>query len=115
MSFPKRGEIWLVNLNSIKGHEQAGICPVMVFSVNQFNKTKAELVIVIPITTANRGIPLHIEILPQSSNLKEISYIKCEDIRLISTERLMKSIGNVSENILKKVEEIVKMLLGMDN
>ncbi|WP_198471546.1 type II toxin-antitoxin system PemK/MazF family toxin [Acetomicrobium sp. S15 = DSM 107314] len=37
MSEPSRGEIWLVDLNPLRGHEQAGRRPSLVISVNGFN------------------------------------------------------------------------------
>jgi len=46
----QRGEIWLANLNPIRGSEQAGIRPVLVFqndAINRFTTT----VLAIPFTT----------------------------------------------------------------
>jgi mRNA interferase ChpB len=48
--FPQRGEIWLVDLNPVKGHEQAGRRPVFVLS-----PADATLTIVLPIS---QGITL---------------------------------------------------------
>lgn len=39
---PKRGEIWLVNLNPTRGHEQSGIRPAVVISVDEFNSCAAD-------------------------------------------------------------------------
>nr|WP_084062346.1 type II toxin-antitoxin system PemK/MazF family toxin [Desulfofundulus thermosubterraneus] len=33
---PKRGEIWLVDLNPVRGHEQAGKRPALVISIDLF-------------------------------------------------------------------------------
>ena len=41
-----RGEIWQVNLNPTRGHEQAGIRPALVLSVDVFHNGPAELVII---------------------------------------------------------------------
>ena len=59
---PSRGEIWLADLNPIRGHEQAGTRPVLVVSTNLFNKGPAGLVFVLPLTRTNRRIPAHIPI-----------------------------------------------------
>jgi hypothetical protein len=37
MLLPCRGEIWRVNLNPSRGHEQAGIRPALIVSVDMFN------------------------------------------------------------------------------
>jgi len=42
---PARGEIWLVDLNPTRGHEQAGKRPALVVSVDLFNFGPAELVV----------------------------------------------------------------------
>jgi mRNA interferase MazF len=109
---PSRGEIWLVNLNPTRGHEQAGIRPALVVSVDTFNHGPADLIVVLPITSKYRGIPFHLKINPPEGNLDKESYVKCEDIRSISKIRLEKSIGEVLNNTLSKVEDRLKILLG---
>ncbi len=111
MSVPSRGEIWTVNLNPVRGHEQAGSRPGLVVSVDTFNHGPAGLVVIIPITTKEKGIPFHIPINPPEAGVSQKSFIKCEDIRSISMERLSKYIGKVSSGTLKAVEDRIKILL----
>jgi mRNA interferase MazF len=59
-----------------------------VVSVDAFNAGPAELVVVLPLTSKAKGIPFHIEIQPPEGGLKQVSYVKCEDVRSISRERL---------------------------
>ncbi len=113
MKNPTRGEIWLVDLNPIRGREQAGTRPALVVSVDRFNLSGAELVVVLPITSRKKGIPLHVAIEPPEGSLKEKSFVKCEDIRSVSKERLTKQLGAVSQNTLTAVEFRMKMLLGL--
>jgi len=110
---PSRGEIWLVNLNPTKGHEQAGRRPALVVSVDTFNRGPADLVVVLPITSKHRGIPFHVKVEPPEGNLDKESFIKCEDVRSISKIRLEKSIGEVFNNTLSKVEDRLKILLDL--
>lgn len=111
--YPMRGEVWLVELNPVRGREQAGTRPALVFSVDMFNNGPAGLVVVIPITSKNRDIPLHVDISPPDGGLIVKSYIKCEDIRSVSKDRLTRKLGTVSSNILESVEDRVKILLGL--
>lgn len=111
--YPMRGEVWLVELNPVRGHEQAGTRPVLVFSVDIFNNGPAGLVVVIPITSKNRDIPLHVDISPPDGGLIVKSHIKCEDMRSVSKDRLTRKLGTVSSNILESVEDRVKILLGL--
>lgn len=110
---PSRGEIWLVDLNPAKGHEQSGRRPALVVSVDLFNHGPAGLIVVLPITTKEKGIPFHVAVNPSESGLKEISFIKCEDIRSISTERLISRLGSISPSIMSEVEDRLNILLGL--
>jgi mRNA interferase MazF len=113
MSKILRGEIWLVNLNPVKSHEQSGNRPCLVISVNLFNQTAAELVIVLPITSKDKKIPFHVSIEPPEGGISIKSFIKCEDVRSVSTERLTRCLGQVSEITLQKVEERLRILMGL--
>ena len=110
---PGRGEIWLVDLNPARGHEQSGRRPALVISVDLFNSGPAELVVVLPITTKDKKIPLHVKINPPEGGVKETSFVKCEDIRSVSTERLLARLGEVSRDTLLEVEDRVRILLGL--
>lgn len=110
---PLRGDIWSIDLNPTRGHEQAGKRPGLVLSENTFNLGQAGLVVVLPITSRHKGIPLHVEVLPKESGLRVRSFIKCEDIRSVSKLRFLSRLGAVDESILRRVEENVKILLGL--
>lgn len=109
---PSRGEVWLVNLNPVKGHEQAGR-PALVISVDIFNQGPAELTIVLPITAQDKHIPLHVPLEPPEGGLQKTSYVKCEDIRSISTERLVARLGTVTPAKLTLIEDRIRILLGL--
>lgn len=109
----QRGEIWLVNLNPTMGHEQSGVRPALVVSVDEFNSCPAELVVVLPVTTKDKRIPFHVRVVPAESGLREISFIKCEDVRSVSKERLTKRLGVVSRGTFDAVEDRLRILLGL--
>jgi mRNA interferase MazF len=113
MVAPSRGEIWTVNLNPARGHEQAGCRPGLVVSADTFNHGPAGLVVIIPITAKEKGIPFHVTINPPEGATSKKSFIKCEDIRSVSTERLSKCLGRVSFKLLQAVEERLKILLDL--
>ncbi len=108
-----RAEVWSADLDPVRGHEQAGKRPVLILSVDRFNNSPAELIIVLPITTKVKAIPSHIEVSAGEANLKHRCFIKCEDIRSISKERLLSFIGVASVETMKKVEDTVRILLGL--
>ena len=108
-----RGEIWQVNLNPTRGHEQAGMRPALIISIDFFHNGPAGLVVVIPITSKDKSIPLHVCIESKDSGLDRISFLKPEDIRSISKERLIKKLGQISEKQLDEVEDKVRIVLGL--
>ena len=110
---PRRGEVWLIDLNPARGHEQAGKRPALVISVDLFNSGPAGLVVVLPVTTKDKNIPLHVKISPPEGGVKETSFVKCEDIRSDSTERLLARLGEVSQDTIAAVEDWVRILLGL--
>lgn len=106
-----RGQVWLADLNPVRGHEQAGKRPCLIISVDLFNQGSAGLVVVLPISSKYKGIPFHVEIKPPEGGLKVLSFIKCEDVRSISVERLNKLLGIVSPDILMAVEDRLRILM----
>ncbi len=110
---PSRGEIWLVDLDPTRGHEQAGKRPALIVSVDPFNHGPAGLAVVLPLTTRSKGIPLHVEVSPPEAGLKERSYIKCEDVRSVSAERFSRRWGAVAAPTIAAVEDRLRILLGL--
>jgi mRNA interferase MazF len=106
-----RGEVWLVDLNPTRGHEQAGTRPALVVSTDEFNQGPAGLVIVVPMTTTERGIPLHVSVDPPEGGIDRRSFIKCEDVRSVSEQRLIRRLGVVSPDTLSLVADRLRIVL----
>ena len=113
MERPSLGEIWLVDLNPTRGREQAGNRPGLIVSVDLFNHGPADLVVILPITSKARNIPFHVRIDPQEGGLSQTSYIKCEDVRSVSKERLVRRLGAVTRETLTAVEDRLRILLNL--
>lgn len=112
-SFPRRGEVWFADLNPTRGHEQRGTRPVLVLSVDSFNSGPAELVTVLPVTSAVRPIPSHVEVRAPEGGLESRSAILADQVRTIARERLIRRSGAVSRTTMGRVEEVVRFLLGL--
>ena len=108
-----RGEIWLADLNPVRGHEQAGRRPVLVVSVNQFNQSRADLVVIVPLTSTLRTLPLHVVVQPPEGGLTNRSALLCEAVRSITKDRLLARWGSVSPATMTEVEDRLRMLLGL--
>ncbi len=111
---PSRGDIWLADLNPIRGHEQAGTRPVLVVSTDMFNHGPAGLVFVLPLTRTDRHIPAHIPIKPPEGGVKNRSLILCDALRSISKDRLTGSPwGRIAPATMQRVEETLRILLDL--
>jgi mRNA interferase MazF len=110
---PQRGEVWLAELNPTKGREQAGRRPVLVASVAEFNRSGADLVVAIPITSQLRSIPWHVQVAPPEGGLKVSSAIMCEALRSVSKGRLERRWGVVSSATMLEVEDRLRILLSL--
>ena len=113
MALPSRGEVWEVDLDPTHKREQAGKRPALVVSVNQLNHGPAGLAIVLPMTTRPKGIRFHVEIAPPEGGLRRPSFVKPEDIRSVSVERLGRRFGEVSGQTLATVDTRLRALLDL--
>jgi mRNA interferase MazF len=99
-----RGEIRWADLNPARGHEQAGLRPVMILSHDIFNE-RSGTVITVAITSQPQkaGFPLTLEL--KGGDLSKKSWIKISQIRTLSVERIGKVIGKASLEQLSLVIE----------
>jgi mRNA interferase MazF len=84
---------------------------VLVVSEDTFNRGPADLVIVLPITTRLRGIPLHVRVAPPEGGLRRESAVLCEAIRSVAKDRLTTHLGRVGPATLERIEDILRILI----
>jgi mRNA interferase MazF len=105
-----RGEIWWADLNPVRGHEQAGVRPVLVISHDVFNH-RSGTVIGLAITSQppTAGFPLTMEI--TTAALPKRSWVKISQIRTLSVERLSSRLGGITpeelDDVIEGLNEIV--------
>ena len=105
MSGPKRGEIWLVDLNPTRGQEIQKTRPAVVISADFLGQIG--LRIAIPVTSwqakfENR--PFMVKIIATSkTGLRQASAGNVLQVRSLSTERFVKRLGAVSPEILSEL------------
>lgn len=108
---PRRGELWLVDFGDPIGREQAGRRPALVVSADELNESRGGVVVVVPCTTARRGLPSHVELDAADSGLDEVSYAKCEDVKSISVQRLVARLGVAPPLAMLEVTAALRFLL----
>ncbi|GLW96614.1 type II toxin-antitoxin system PemK/MazF family toxin [Microtetraspora sp. NBRC 16547] len=102
-----QGEIWFADFGSPVGREQAYPRPALVISNDDYNTAGFELVIVVPLTTRERGWNHHVEIPPGDSGLRKTSWAMVQQVRSLSPLRLSTRLGEVPP---EKVEEVLGVL-----
>lgn len=110
---PSRGEVWRVDLDPVRGHEQGRVRPALVVSTDIFNHGAIGLVTVVPITSKVRPIRTWLRIEPPEGGLTQTSFIICDQIRTISKDRLGKRLGSISPASLAEAERRLKFLLDL--
>jgi mRNA interferase MazF len=106
----RQGEVWKLDLNPVRGREQAGERPALIVSVDKFNSGPAGLVIVAPLTSVDKGQPLHVRIEPPEGGVAKPSFVKSEDVRSVSSERLVDRWGSVGRETLRAVVQRIRLL-----
>lgn len=112
-AFPRRGEVWLADPDPNEGHEQAGRRPVVVVSVDPFNAGRSGLVVVLPLTSHLRQLPLHVPVTPPEGGLRLPSVILCDAVRSIDRGRLVDCLGILESSTLEQIEACLRRLFGI--
>jgi mRNA interferase MazF len=111
---PRRGEVWLATLDPTLGHEQGGSRPCVVVSADAYNRLPIGMVIVVPLTTRDRGFAHQPAIASETAGLPSRSFARPEDVRAISTARLGKRFGQVSDDELAAMAGVLRAWLDLD-
>lgn len=97
----RQGEIWMSDLNPVKGSEQVGRRPVVILSGNLMNKF-LQVVITAPLTSKIKNYQGNPVLKPSPLNgLKQESELMVFHVRSISKDRLIEKVGEISKEELR--------------
>ena len=108
-----RGEIYYANLSPSQGSEQGGFRPVIILQNNTGNR-HSPTTIIAPLTTklGKKLLPTHVELM-EGCGVPADSLILLEQIRTIDKMRLSNKLGAVPPEIIAKIDEAIKISLGV--
>jgi mRNA interferase MazF len=112
MSYPRRGEIYLVRL---PGHpSDIKDRPALVVSLDVRNRL-ANDVIVVPLSTTLRLAPTHVELPAGEGGLKETSMAKCEQVTTLDKSFLIRGpfAGTINTSLMREVEKAIQRAIGI--
>jgi mRNA interferase MazF len=106
---PSAGDLVWVELDPIKGTEQAGRRPALVITPLDYNQMSTRIV-VCPVTSTRRIWPFDV---PLPSNLKTVGYVLVDQVRSIDrSERVLRKIEAAPRSLLEEVLDRLSRLVG---
>jgi mRNA interferase MazF len=111
IEYPKRGEIYLVNLPSKPRNTKNR--PAIVISLDIRNEL-ANDIIVVPLSTNLRSSPTHVLLQEGEGGLSKASMAKCEQITTIDKFLLIREpfSGKISDEKVKEIEKAIMIAIG---
>lgn len=113
-----RGDIWLVDLDPVRGNEANKKRPAVVVSNDRANATAAALgrgvVTVVPLTSRVTKIyPFQVSLTAVSTGLPVDSKAQVEQVRSVTVERFSRQIGRVSPADLSQLDDALRLHLDL--
>jgi mRNA interferase MazF len=106
-----RGDIRWADLNPVRGHEQAGLRPVVILSQDVFNERSGTVIAVALTSQPQRaGFPLTLEL--QSAKLPKRSWTKISQIRTLAVERIGARLGRAVPEELSQIVDGLNEIIG---
>lgn len=112
MTYPQKGEIYLVRLPGQPKDKKAR--PALIVSLDIRNRL-ANDVIVVPVSTTLRDSPTHVELPIGEGGLTQRSMAKCEQITTLDKSFLIRGpfSGKISPQKMSEVEEAIQKAIGV--
>lgn len=107
-----RGAIVWVDFSPTRGREQRGIRPALVVASTDYLASVRGLVIVVPVTSVDRGWPHHVLIEADEAALPKRSFAMTEQPRTISQERITRETGIASGKTMVEVDQWLRDFIG---
>ena len=110
----KRGEVWLADLNPIRGSEQAGIRPVLIFQNNAINPyTTTALTSPFTSNLRRASLPSCVRVNAGEGGLTVDSVALCHQLRVLDISRLIQRLGMLSAKTISAIEQSVLFTMGI--
>lgn len=114
VSSPRRGEVWLVDLEPTRGAEIRKTRPALIIQ-NDIGNRFSPLTIVAPISSkfSLPIYPVQTRVNAREGGLSEDSVILFNQIRSIDKSRLVKRIGRLTSITMQSVDVAIRISLGL--
>ncbi len=114
----RRGDIYVADLDPVRGSEVDKRRPVVIVSNNKSNGTVdrlgAGMLTVVPLTTNTRNLYDFQVLLPATATgLNEDSKAQAEQVRSVSADRVGRRLGNVPAPLMARLDAALRLHLAL--
>ena len=112
--FPRRGEIYWVDLDPTVGSEIAKTRPFLIVS-NDVGNQFSERIIVAPMTSQgiHRVYPFEVLVQAGQGGVSEASKVALDQIRTVDKQRLGRRVGMLPRDLIQAVDAAIHLSLGL--
>lgn len=108
----RRGDIYYADLRPVIGSEQGGVRPVLIIQNETGNKHSSTVIIAAITSQLHKAkLPTHVELDSRYCDIAKDSVILLEQLRTIDKQRLKEKVCHLEDNIIKRVNEALKISL----
>jgi mRNA interferase MazF len=113
-AYPRRGEVWYVELDPVVGSEQGGRRPALVIQNDVSNQhSPVTIVAIITSQLASRPYPYDVYLAPGVSGLTRTSRVMLNQVRTVDKQQLGRRVGELTGEEMEQVDEAIRVTLGL--
>jgi len=109
----RRGDIWWVEFDPVRGSEQGGTRPALVLQNDVGNRTSSVTIVAAITSRFRRAYPFQVAVTPEESGLDRPSLVLLNQLRTVDKARLLRRAGQLSAERMLDIERAIKHSLGM--
>jgi mRNA interferase MazF len=102
VSYPRRDEVWLIDLDPSKGSEIRKTRPCLVISPDEMNEP-LQTVLVAPMTTTLRNYPTRVDLTFRN----KAGQVALDQLRAVDRQRLVRKLGAISTKTAHSVSSVL--------
>jgi mRNA interferase MazF len=114
LGFPRRGDIYLVNLDPTVGAETQNTCPALILQ-NDIANRYSPITIIAAFTSkfAVPPYPTEVILAARETGLRHNSAVLLNQVRSIDRARLIRRIGRASAATMRRVDRAIQISFGL--
>lgn len=114
----RRGDIYLVDLDPVRGSEQSKVRPAVLISNDAANRiadrNRRGVVTVVPVTSNTGTVyPFQVALPPGEGGLDRPSKAQAEQVRSVDVTRLGRRLGALGSTTVHQLDEALRLHLGL--